>query len=69
MFGRDTHKHMDARFLYHRWNETIHIACLDEDGEDVKDCAWKVPRRRLSPIWLQTMCLSCPMHVKVSIHT
>lgn len=49
----------------YRWTEKIHIACLDEDGEPAKNCAWKVPRHHLTPIWLETMCLKCPMHVKV----
>ena len=49
----------------HRWNEKIHIACLDEDGEPVENCAWKVPRHHLTPVWLETMCLKCPLQVKV----
>eukprot|EP00904_Undaria_pinnatifida_P007369 jgi/Undpi1/3762/HiC_scaffold_16.g07131.m1 len=55
----------DAKRKKAWWTEKIHIACLDEDGEPAKNCAWKVPRHHLTPIWLETMCLKCPMHVKV----
>ena len=48
-----------------RWKETISIAFLDKDGEPIKGCTWKVARQHLTPVWLQTVCLKCPMHAKV----
>lgn len=49
-----------------RWNEKIHIACLDEDGEPVRECEWRVPRRLLTDVFLQNACMKCPLSVKVS---
>lgn len=51
---------------YTRWNERIDVACMDSDGEPMLGCAWRVPRHRLTEVALQTMCLTCPAHVKVS---
>ncbi|CAN0074684.1 unnamed protein product [Ascophyllum nodosum] len=48
------------------WKETISIAFLDKDGEPIKGCTWKVARQHLTPVWLQTVCLKCPMHAKIN---
>lgn len=40
---------------------------MDADGEPIVGCAWRVPRHHLTENVLQTMCLSCPEHVKVGL--
>ncbi|CAM9884564.1 unnamed protein product [Pylaiella littoralis] len=38
---------------------------MDTDGEPIRECAWMVPRHRLTEIALKTMCLTCPEHIKI----
>ena len=61
----NTRTHTFLYGLVTRWNEKIQIACLDEDGEPMLGCAWRVSRHRLTEAALQNMCLTCPAQIKV----